>query len=197
MKLTSLVKNFFFATTFLFFLGCSSSAVEEVVEEEVVIEEPATDPFYDVLNETSTLDDYWELFQQDAIRSGKADPGLNRTIDLFFGAEPDFASGVTADHAGRAYDICNDNNIRFEIIKSYWEDYSVARRLNTFYHEMGHARYKYRHPCESNEVCTYEYEDYPIMWRAGTQSYSMADFIKAKDDFFKRDWEGIRYFNCN
>ena len=137
------------------------------------------------------------MFVADAIRSGKPDPGSDRNINIFFGSEPDFASGVTADHAGRAYDVCNQETVSFEIIKSFWEDYSVVQRLYTFYHEAGHARYRYRHPCESSE-CTAAPEDYPIMWLSVLPSNTpLEEFIKDKDNFFKRNWEGVRYFDCS
>lgn len=182
----------------LLVFACSKENGEEEVEEEIVIEDELTDPFYASLDEDSTLDDYWEIFRQDAIRSGRPDPGFERQVVIFYGTEPDFASGVTADHAGRAYDICNDNNIRFELIKSFWEDYSIPRRLFTFYHEAGHARYKYRHPCESGETCNYQFDHLPIMWRSVAGSdYKFSDFIRDKEDFFARRWDGIRYFNCN
>ena len=94
---------------------------EEPIETEPIqqeAEDELVDPFYSVINEDSTLEDYWDLFVADAIRSGKSDPGFERTVNLFFGTEPDFASGVTADHAGRAYDVCNQETVSFEIIKS-------------------------------------------------------------------------------
>ena len=177
--------------------NCDKGSVqeEETIEQEntVVI----VDPFYADLDENSSLEEYWELFVADAIRSGKPDPGSDRNINIFFGSEPDFASGVTADHAGRAYDVCNQETVSFEIIKSFWEDYSVVQRLYTFYHEAGHARYRYRHPCESSE-CTAAPEDYPIMWLSVLPSNTpLEEFIKDKDNFFKRNWEGVRYFDCS
>ena len=179
------------------FLSCEKEAAPEepLTEEETV--ETIVDPFYAVLNEQSTLEDYWELFVADAIQSGKPDPGTGKNINIFFGSEPDFASGVTADHAGRAYDICNDETISFEIIKSFWEDYTVVQRLYTFYHEAGHARYKYRHPCESFE-CTSAPDDYPVMWLSVLPGNTPLDeFIRDKNNFFKRNWDGIRYFSCS
>ena len=175
---------------------------EKVTDEEEVFLENENintigDPFYAVLNETSSLEDYWELFVADAIRSGKPDPSSERNINIYFGSEPDFASGVTSDHAGRAYDICNPETISFEIIKSFWEDYSVVQRLYTFYHEAGHARYKYRHPCESSECTSAAPDDYPVMWLSVLPSNTpLEEFIRDKNNFFKRNWEGIRYFNC-
>ena len=178
----------------LIFLGSCNNEEEEQIEpsvEEEIVEE-AVDPFYADINENSTLDDYWDLFVRDAIRSGKSDPGFGRTINLFFGSEPDFASGVTADHAGRAYDICNDETVSFEIIESFWEDFSIVQRLYTFYHEAGHARYKYRHPFEASEVKSPP-EEYPIMWLSmATENTTFKEFIKDKDNFFKRKWENVR-----
>lgn len=195
-------KNTFFWSLFISILLVTvSSCKKDPIETEPVAEEEEetveiTDPFYSVLDENSTLDDYWDVFVADAIRSGKPDPGTGRVISLFFGTEPDFASGVTSDHAGRAYNICDDETVSFEIIKSFWEDFSVVQRLYTFYHEAGHARYKYRHPCESFE-CTSTPEDYPIMWLSVLPGNTpFEDFIEDKDKFFKRNWDGIRYFNC-
>ena len=109
----------------LVFMQCSK---EEEEQEPVAQEEPKpeviTDPFYVGLNDKSTLLDYWDIFAKDAIRSGKPDPGAGRVISVFFGTEPDFASGVTADHAGRAFNICDEGTVSFEIIKSFWEDFS-------------------------------------------------------------------------
>jgi hypothetical protein len=188
---------------FLTFIICIllSNCDKGSVQEEETIEQENTvvivDPFYADLDENSSLEEYWDLFVADAIRSGKPDPGSDRNINIFFGSEPDFASGVTADHAGRAYDVCNQETVSFEIIKSFWEDYSVVQRLYTFYHEAGHARYRYRHPCESSE-CTSAPEDYPIMWLSVLPSNTpLEEFIKDKDNFFKRNWEGVRYFDCS
>ena len=182
----------------LLLLQCSKE--NEVEVEPVAEEEPAaniiTDPFYADLNDKSTLLDYWELFVKDAIRSGKPDPGAGRVVSVFFGNEPDFASGVTADHAGRAFNICDEGTVSFEIIKSFWEDFSIPQRLYTFYHEGGHARYKYRHPCESFE-CTALPEDTPIMWLyVPSANTPFENFLADKENFFKRRWDGVRYFNC-
>lgn len=150
-------------------------------EEEIVI----TDPFYASLNEESSLDDYWEVFKNDAIRSGRLDPGQNRTVSLFFGDEPDFASGITAEHAGRAFSVCNNEVISFEIIESFWEDYTIVQRLYTFYHEAGHARYNFRHPCEFGESCNIDTSDLPIMWRSiplGNTTFE--EFVEDKNNFF-------------
>lgn len=188
---------------FLTFIICIllSNCDKGIVQEEQTIEQEnpvaIVDPFYADLDENSSLEEYWELFVADAIRSGKPDPGSDRNINIFFGSEPDFASGVTSDHAGRAYDVCNQETVSFEIIKSFWEDYSVVQRLYTFYHEAGHARYRYRHPCESSE-CTSAPDDYPIMWLSVLPSSTpLEEFIKDKDNFFKRNWEGVRYFDCS
>lgn len=188
---------------FLTFIICIllSNCDKGIVQEEQTIEQEnpvaIVDPFYADLDENSSLEEYWELFVADAIRSGKPDPGSDRNINIFFGSEPDFASGVTSDHAGRAYDVCNQETVSFEIIKSFWEDYSVVQRLYTFYHEAGHARYRYRHPCESSE-CTSAPDDYPIMWLSVLPSNTpLEEFIKDKDNFFKRNWEGVRYFDCS
>lgn len=70
----------------LIFLQCSKE--EAVVKEPEAVEEEEkdviTDPFYAVINEKSTLEDYWDLFVKDAIRSGKPDPGEGRLVSVFF-----------------------------------------------------------------------------------------------------------------
>ena len=196
MKNSTYYPKLFFSFCAIFFYSCTEDPIEEPVETEEVITNEITDPFYAGLNENSSLEDYWELFVKDAIRSGKPDPGAGRVVSVFFGTEPDFASGVTADHAGRAYNVCDDGTVSFEIIKSYWEDYSIVQRLYTFYHEAGHARYKYIHPCESNEF-TAAPDDYPIMWLSVLPGNTpFEDFLSDKENFFKRRWDGIRYFNC-
>jgi hypothetical protein len=149
-----------FIVIFITTLSCK----KEPVEPETVVKEEQTeeiiDPFYSILTEDSSLDDYWDVFVADAIRSGKPDPGSGKVISVFFGTEPDFASGVTSDHAGRAFNICDDDTVSFEIIKSFWEDF-------------------------------------PIMWRSVLPGNTpLEEFIRDKENFFKRDWEGIRYFNC-
>jgi hypothetical protein len=198
MKHKSLIWSLIIFLLTLNFISCEKDSTdiepEALEEEEVAI---ITDPFYANLKEDSSLEDYWKLFVADAIRSGKADPGAGRIVNVFFGNEPDFASGVTSDHAGRAYNICDAGTVSFEIIESFWEDFTVVQRLYTFYHEAGHARYKYRHPCESFE-CTSNPEDLPVMWLSVLPANTpLEEFIKDKDNFFKQRWEGIRYFNCS
>ena len=199
MKKKTLIRCLLAFSIITVFQSCKKDE-EEPIEIEPIqqeAEDELVDPFYSVINEDSTLEDYWDLFVADAIRSGKSDPGFERTVNLFFGTEPDFASGVTADHAGRAYDICNQETVSFEIIKSFWEDFSIVQRLYTFYHEAGHARYKYRHPYERSEI-TSTPENYPIMWLSMvSENSTFEEFIKDKNDFFKRNWEGVRYFNCS
>lgn len=199
MKKKTLIRCLLAFSIITVFQSCKKDE-EEPIEIEPIqqeAEDELVDPFYSVINEDSTLEDYWDLFVADAIRSGKSDPGFERTVNLFFGTEPDFASGVTADHAGRAYDVCNQETVSFEIIKSFWEDFSIVQRLYTFYHEAGHARYKYRHPYERSEI-TSTPENYPIMWLSMvSENSTFEEFIKDKNDFFKRNWEGVRYFNCS
>lgn len=182
----------------LVMIGCSGKENEDIDQEEEEEEEYViTDPFYADLDNNTTLDEYWALFKRDAMRSGKSDPETDRDVYVFFGTEPDFASGVTADHAGRAYTICDETDIRFEIIESFWEDFTIVQRLYTFYHEAGHARYKYRHPCESGEICNVDTSNLPIMWRSiPPGDTTIEEFIEDKDNFFRRRWDGIRYFNC-
>ena len=124
MKHKSLIWSLIIFLLTLNFISCEKDSTdiepEALEEEEVAV---ITDPFYANLKEDSSLEDYWKLFVADAIRSGKADPGAGRIVNVFFGNEPDFASGVTSDHAGRAYNICDAGTVSFEIIESFWEDF--------------------------------------------------------------------------
>lgn len=168
-------------------ISCSKKEGTIENEEMTIAEEVITDPLYSTLNEQNTLEDYWGVFRKDAIRSGRLDPRLNKSVNLFFGNEPDFASGVTTDHAGRAYSICRDDEVSFEIIKSFWEDDTIVQRLYVFYHEAGHARYNFRHPCETDEVCSIDTSDLPIMWRAAFagNNNNFEEFIKDKKIFLQ------------
>ena len=57
-------------------MNCAKKGSQELEDEMVTIEvEVPTDPLYERLNEDSSLDDYWEVFREDAIRSGRLDPG--------------------------------------------------------------------------------------------------------------------------
>lgn len=191
------LKNLFIWMIPLAMVGCSGEEENDVDLPEEEVEYVITDPFYADLDNNTSLEEYWDLFKRDAMRSGKSDPSIDRAIYVFFGTEPDFASGVTADHAGRAYTICDEDDIRFEIIESFWEDFTIVQRLYTFYHEAGHVRYKYRHPCENGEACNVDTSNLPIMWRSiPPGDTTIEDFIEDKDNFFKRRWDGIPYFNC-
>ena len=65
-----------------------------------------TDPFYADIDNNTTLDEYWEIFRQDAIRSGKVDPGLDRSTLYSMELNPTLPRGI--EHAGRAYTICDE-----------------------------------------------------------------------------------------
>ena len=132
---------------FLTFIICIllSNCDKGIVQEEQTIEQANTvaivDPFYADLDENSSLEEYWELFVADAIRSGKPDPGSDRNINIFFGSEPDFASGVTSDHAGRAYDVCNQETVSFEYVDENFEKHSktlTGLAARVFQHEYDH-----------------------------------------------------------
>ena len=109
----------------LLFVACSSEEEEPVIEEEEEEEYVITDPFYADIDNDTTLEEYWEIFRQTpALKSRSGWP----QYFVFYGTEPDFASGVTAEHAGRAYTICDESDIRFEIIQSFLEDFTIVQR---------------------------------------------------------------------
>ena len=82
MKNSTYYPKLFFSFCAIFFYSCTEDPIEEPVETEEVITNEITDPFYAGLNENSSLEDYWELFVKDAIRSGKPDPGAGRVVRL-------------------------------------------------------------------------------------------------------------------
>lgn len=78
--MSQLFKQYFLGVLVFFFVKCSNeNDTNEIIVTET-IEENTVDPLYSQLNEKSTLDDYWTIFREDAIRSGGIDPGLNKSI---------------------------------------------------------------------------------------------------------------------
>ena len=70
----------------LYLFSCGNEEEEETIESDAIAQEELeeeVDPFYAAIDENSTLEEYWELFVADAIRSGKPDPGYGRTMNLF------------------------------------------------------------------------------------------------------------------
>ena len=56
------------------------------------------------------------------------------------------------------------------------------------YHEFGHDVYRYRHSSDPKDIM------YPSVARSDIK---INDFIRAKENFFKRDFEGIEYISCD
>jgi len=84
MKTSPQIKRRLTLLMLFIFLACDKEQVEtdvSVTKDEEI--EELTDPFYAVLNEKSSLKDYWDLFVKDAIRSGKQDPGEGRVVNIF------------------------------------------------------------------------------------------------------------------
>ena len=82
LRKTILYTPLFLLTLF----SCGNEEEEETIESDSIAQEELeeeVDPFYAAIDENSTLEEYWELFVADAIRSGKPDPGYGRTINLF------------------------------------------------------------------------------------------------------------------
>mgnify|MGYP000986474925 FL=1 len=84
MKTSPQIKRRLTLLMLFIFLACDKEQDEtdvSVTKDEEI--EELTDPFYAVLNEKSSLKDYWDLFVKDAIRSGKQDSGEGRVVNIF------------------------------------------------------------------------------------------------------------------
>ena len=68
----------------LVMIACSGEENEGINEETQEEEEYViTDPFYADLDNDTTLEEYWDLFKRDAMRSGKSDPETDRDVYVF------------------------------------------------------------------------------------------------------------------
>jgi hypothetical protein len=176
---------------FLILLSCSEEfeTPKEIVPEEALLSSCVD---YSVADEDNLLT-YWNLFVADVKCSrGGPDYGvLNTTVNIRFitPSAEEFASGITPDHAGYStfYGYCNSDVVNIGVIKDYWEDYTEIQKLWLMYHEFGHDVYKYEHSNLPTDIM------YPSVRRS---DITMNDFIKAKDKFLKRDFEGIKYISC-
>lgn len=177
----------------LLFMGCAKEESKEE-EQEIIEEEPQLASCVDYTDvDDQDLMTYWNLFVADVKCSrGGPDYGASHTavsIRFVVQTPQQQASGVTPDHAGfSTYNgYCFSDIVDIGVIKDYWEDYTPVQQLWLMYHEFGHDVYKYEHSSNPSD----------IMWPSITRSDTkINDFIRAKERFLRRSFDGIAYIQC-
>ena len=177
----------------LMVIGCAKEESKEE-EQEIIEEEPQLASCVDYTDvDDQDLMSYWNLFVADVKCSrGGPDYGASHTavsIRFVVQTPQQQASGVTPDHAGfSTYNgYCFSDIVDIGVIKDYWEDYTPVQQLWLMYHEFGHDVYKYEHSTNPSD----------IMWPSITRSDTkINDFIRAKERFLRRSFDGIAYIQC-
>jgi hypothetical protein len=177
----------------LMVIGCAKEESKEE-EQEIIEEEPQLASCVDYTDvDDQDLMTYWNLFVADVKCSrGGPDYGASHTavsIRFVVQTPQQQASGVTPDHAGfSTYNgYCFSDIVDIGVIKDYWEDYTPVQQLWLMYHEFGHDVYKYEHSSNPSD----------IMWPSITRSDTkINDFIRAKERFLRRSFDGIAYIQC-
>ncbi len=177
----------------LMVIGCAKEESKEE-EQEIIEEEPQLASCVDYTDvDDQDLMTYWNLFVADVKCSrGGPDYGASHTavsIRFVVQTPQQQASGVTPDHAGfSTYNgYCFSDIVDIGVIKDYWEDYTPVQQLWLMYHEFGHDVYKYEHSTNPSD----------IMWPSITRSDTkINDFIRAKERFLRRSFDGIAYIQC-
>ncbi|MDA0774453.1 MAG: hypothetical protein O3A16_06565 [Bacteroidetes bacterium] len=177
----------------LMVIGCAKEESKEE-EQEIIEEEPQLASCVDYTDvDDQDLMTYWNLFVADVKCSrGGPDYGASHTavsIRFVVQTPQQQASGVTPDHAGfSTYNgYCFSDIVDIGVIKDYWEDYTPVQQLWLMYHEFGHDVYKYEHSSNPSD----------IMWPSITRSDTkINDFIRAKERFLRRSFDGITYIQC-
>jgi len=177
----------------LMVIGCAKEESKEE-EQEIIEEEPQLASCVDYTDvDDQDLMSYWNLFVADVKCSrGGPDYGASHTavsIRFVIQTPQQQASGVTPDHAGfSTYNgYCFSDIVDIGVIKDYWEDYTPVQQLWLMYHEFGHDVYKYEHSTNPSD----------IMWPSITRSDTkINDFIRAKERFLRRSFDGIAYIQC-
>tara|TARA_B110000014_G_C20046333_1_gene544100 strand:+ start:514 stop:1095 length:582 start_codon:yes stop_codon:yes gene_type:complete len=190
-------KYLFLMTIFigLFFNNCSKKEKYENTLLEGLEEEEQLESCVDYTSvDPDKLESYWDLFVEDVkcSRGGPNYDEINKTVTLYFivPTAETVASGVTVDHAGYSTyaGYCNSEAVNIGVIEDYWIDYTEIQKLWLMYHEFGHDVYRYRHSTDPTDIM------YPSVARSDVK---INDFIRAKERFLKRTFDGIVYINCD
>ena len=173
---------------YLIFLGCAkNSLVYEIAPDKKLFSCVNYDKLADPNFDSDNLYAFWDIFVADAKCSMSSSPDydkLNTDVDIFYEYESDalFASGEVLDYGAYAATSCDDSRVRVGIAFRYWSDINIWQKLGLMYHEFGHDVYRYRHSSDPKDIM------YPSVARSDVK---INDFIRAKEKFFKRDFEGI------
>lgn len=194
--------KFYLSKPYLFLIGCfvflASCSKDSAAPEEVVVEEEEeallpTCVDYNLADEDD-LYTYWNLFVEDVLctRGGPNYGTLNTSVNLRFEIQTpeQFASGNGGpSHAGYSTfaGFCNNESVVISVTRDYWEDYTELQKLWLMYHEFGHDVYRYEHSTDPDDIM------YPSVSQSDVR---MNDFILAKNRFFRRDFENIKYIYC-
>ena len=179
-----------------FIYSCSKrEKYENLITGEQEEEEPQLESCVDYTSvDPDSLESYWKLFVEDVkcSRGGPNYDEINKTVTLYFivPTAETIASGVTVDHAGYSTyaGYCNSEAVNIGVIEDYWIDYTEVQKLWLMYHEFGHDVYRYRHSTDPSDIM------YPSVARSDVK---INDFIRAKEKFLKRSFDGIEYISCD
>ena len=167
-----------------------SSSLDSLDEPEEVQLESCVD--YSLVDPDDPAS-YWEIYVNDVLCTkgspNYAERNTNVRIQLVIQSPEEFASGITPDHAGYSTFVgyCNNEIVDIGVIKQYWDDYTEIQKLWLMYHEFGHDVHRYDHSIMPDDIM------YPSV---ASSKVTMNDFIRAKNRFIQKKFDGISYINC-
>jgi hypothetical protein len=151
---------------------CSCEKQEMIIEEEFVPTSFEEDPFYNVLNDDSTVEEYIDVFLKDAKRHGVDYTGLIQSMRIIREEAP-----IYTYYEGYSANGCDPFNNTIGILVDWWDkvnfdgtykdghyarksaynrydEYSPYYKLKIIYHELGHEILGYGHTCEPGHIMT-------------------------------------------
>lgn len=161
----------FSLTTYGLLMLCSCEKQEDIIEEEITPISFEEDPLYGRLNNNSTIEEYIEVFLEDAERHGY-DTSIITSIKVDWGKEPMYK----VPDAG-SYSALDPTRIHIIFQKSTWDalnfdgtyvddrkaresyylrpdEYIPYYKLKVIYHELGHCVFGWGHTCEPGHIMT-------------------------------------------
>lgn len=151
---------------------CSCEKDILIIEEEFIPTTFEEDPLYGTLNNDSTVEDYINVFLEDAKRHGVDYTGLIQSINIRWEKAP-----LYTKPNGGSWNASDPFNIDIIIGKEYWgkvnfngtykdghyaypsvyfryEEYIPYYKLKLIYHELGHDILGLTHICEPGQIMT-------------------------------------------